>query len=238
MNRYSLILLLLTLNSYGQLTEKQLVNNALEQLGISETDVFENFLSVRNFGSETLLAIPVVAEEGDGYLIFDAYLVLAENATGKIVSKYIGKEEWSSDAVRLLEISIVPKIYELGDSKKAFGVEKSYEGSSRPNPFSSTVLSLYEKQDDNLVPVLKDFQVKYYGGETDTHCNGDYETHTKTLAVADSAVNGYADLKILNLIEIGVSTDEVCEQTVIETREEIQVLKFRNDRYEQQKNPK
>lgn len=232
MSRLLILFVFLSSHAFSQLSQEELVFRTLEQLEISKAEVPEELYTSRNFGSETLLVIPVVAEEGDGYAVYDAYLVLAENVTGKIVSKYIGNEEWSSDAVRLLEIKINPEIYDLGDYKEAFGVEVSYEGSSRPNPYSSTQLSLYENSGNDLKPVLQHFEINYQGGETDANCNEDFETITKSLEIAESRTEGYADLNFIVEIENSISTDTNCESTVVETLEKTEILRFSKGRYE------
>ena len=88
--------------------------------------------------------------EGHDYFVLDAYIVVIDNATGKIICKFIEPNAWTSDALMLTGISIDTGLYHLNTTTRAFGIRVDYTGSSRPNPFSETHLSLYVADKNSL----------------------------------------------------------------------------------------
>lgn len=221
----------LTTQGFCQLTEEELVKNAIDELGISASEVSEALLTSRSFGAETLFVIPVRSRKGKGFLNFDAHVVLVETQTGKLISKFFGKDEWLSDAVFLSEICIDPGLYQLGSSKEAYGIRINYRNNSRYFPFSMTELSLFETEGNHFNQILKDYEVSLYRGENDGECNAEIEIHKKTMEITEAETNGYADLEFINAVERSLSTDENCELKVVEHEQITEVLKFRNGSY-------
>lgn len=232
MNRIILfVFLITTCSGFGQLSEEQLISAALSQLEITRSEAFSRHITLEKFDDESLLVIPGISEEGEGYIIFDANLVLVENKTGKIISKYFGEQDWYSDAVTLTNMEIEPEIYRLNESDPAYGLRINYSGRSTPNPYNATELSLYVKQGEQLKQVLKDFRISYLNAETDLDCNREFVTHSKSLEIMNSKTKGFFDLKITDSIEKSVSTDLNCELKVVDNSRQIEVLKFDGENY-------
>jgi hypothetical protein len=208
-----------------------LISKALEHLGISESDASLDLVDVRSFGCETLLAIPVLSKKELGVAIFDAHVALADNKTGEITSHHVEKQAWTSDAIILWKIEIAPTTYQLNESDRVFGLRAHYHTKSRPNPYSTTDLSLYIQDGEQFRRVLEDHATSTLRGETDTGCNGEYEVRQKALEIVNSKTNGLRDLKFTETIEKQISTDQNCERTTVETSEEVEVLKFTGAEY-------
>lgn len=232
MKRIIFFLLLTTpICGYSQLSEEELVMKALEELEISGSEVASRLITSRDFGSETLLVIPVISKQDQRLIYFDAHLAVVENTSGRVISRYSGKQDWYSDAVTLSKIEIEPTVYRLNGSNPAYGLKINYAGQSRPFPYYATELSLYIRDGKKLKRVLKDHRFSYLNGETDTHCNGEFVTHSKTLRIMDSKTKGYADLEFTDSIEKSVSTDQNCERAVVDNFQEVEILKFKDGIY-------
>ena len=229
------LLLLLALpfsfSGYGQLSQEKLLSKALIQLQLPQEEIFSRQLSFQSFGAETLIVLPVIAEQEEGVLVLDAHLLLVDAATGEILAKYSGKKDWYSDAVGLRRIKIDPAAYKLTDSGVAYGIKIDYSGSSRVNPYNATELSLYLREGEQLKPVLKDFRIAYLNAETDTWCNSSYESHSKSLEITGVENNGFFNLKFTNSIQKGGSTDENCERSIAEEFQEVEILEFEDGTY-------
>ncbi len=229
-----LILLLFfafSFSCHSQLSQEKLISDAMVQLQILESKAYSQQIAIHDFGSESLIVIPVISEEEEGILIFDANVVLIDNKTGKIISKYLGESAWYSDAVKLNNIEIDSTTYRLKESDLGFGIKIDYANQSRPNPYYSTELSLFIKDGEKLKPVLKDYRISYLNGETDTRCNGEFETHSKSLAITDTQNNGFYNLKFTDSIEKSVSTDQNCEPTIVENLQEVEILQYTDGTY-------
>lgn len=231
MNRFIIFFLFLTTHGFCQLTQEELVSTAIGELGISVSNVSEELLTSRSFGAQTLLVIPVRSQKGEGFIKYDAHVVLIETQTGKLIGHFFGKDEWLSDAVFLSQISIDPTLYHLGSSKEAYGIRINYRNNSRYYPFSKTEFSFFEKEGSHLKQILENYEVSLYRGETDTDCNAGIEIHKNTFEITEAETNGYADLEFTNVVERSVSTDQNCELEIKERIEIREVLKFRNGGY-------
>ncbi|MEO7978923.1 hypothetical protein [Flavobacterium sp.] len=133
---------------------------------------------------KSVLVIPKYASEVTvDYFVLDAYIVVVDNSTGKIICKFVEPNAWTSDAVMLTSVSIDTGLYVLNKTTRAFGVRVSYTGSSRPNPFSETNLSLYIIDKSSLKPVLKNYTTSRSNGEWDTNCAGEFEDSNSTFEI-------------------------------------------------------
>lgn len=216
---------------HSQLSQEKLISDMMVQLQIPESRAHSQQIAFHNFGSESLIVIPVIFKEEEGILIFDANVVLIDNKTGKIISKYLGEKAWYSDAVKLNNIEIDSTTYRLNESDLGYGIKINYANQSRPSPYYCTELSLFLKDGEKLKPVLKDYRISYLNGETDTRCNGEFETHSKSMEITDLESNGFYNLKFTDSIEKSVSTDEKCEPTIVGNSEEVEVLQYKDGTY-------
>ena len=235
------ILLLFVINNfYSQSKNDVLSDKILKQLNINKKDIHKELYREKvlpNKTSNTVMVIPKYRTNetdpyGHLYLELDAYIVVADNLTGKILSKYIEENAWTSDAFALADITIDTGIYQLNPENRAFGIRVSYEGSSRPNPFSKTELSLFIIQKNIIKRVLKNYPIKDFHGEWDTNCAGEFEDVVSVISIDKNKTNGFGNLIIKNNIEITKNiptTDDCIEKKT--SKISTSVLKYNGKTY-------
>jgi hypothetical protein len=119
-----------------------------------------------------LVAVPLIAQVGVDSTSGDLDVLVVEEATGDTRHRLRIPHGMDDDAVRISGLSFDTAAYRLAPDRLAFGLRREWTGSSRPNPFSETTLSLYEPQGQTLSPVLDDLIVQRSQGEWDTSCAG------------------------------------------------------------------
>lgn len=212
MKKYFFALILCFQISFSQSTDH--LNTVLKQLKIKKSEVHEKLFTQKILPydkSKSVLVIPKYDineqdNEGHDYFVLDAYIVVIDNATGKIICKFIEPNAWTSDALMLTGISIDTGLYHLNSTTRAFGVRVDYTGSSRPNPFSETHLSLYVADKNSLKQVLKNYSISRSGGEWDTNCAGEFEDRNSTFDIAKVQTNNYNNIIVRSTIVKSVST--------------------------------
>lgn len=212
MKKYFFALLLCFQISFSQNTDH--LNTVLKQLKIKKSDIHEKLFTQKILPydkSKSVLVIPKYDineqdNEGHDYFVLDAYIVVIDNATRKIICKFIEPNAWTSDALMLTGISIDTGLYHLNSTTRAFGVRVDYTGSSRPNPFSETHLSLYVADKNSLKQVLKNYSISRSGGEWDTNCAGEFEDRNSTFDIAKVQTNNYNNIIVRSTIVKSVST--------------------------------
>lgn len=212
MKKYFFALILCFQISFSQSTDH--LNTVLKQLKIKKSEIHEKLFTQKILPydkSKSVLIIPKYDineqdNEGHDYFVLDAYIVVIDNATGKIICKFIEPNAWTSDALMLTGISIDTGLYHLNSTTRAFGVRVDYTGSSRPNPFSETHLSLYVADKNSLKQVLKNYSISRSGGEWDTNCAGEFEDRNSTFDIAKVQTNNYNNIIVRSTIVKSVST--------------------------------
>jgi hypothetical protein len=200
------ILLILTLSlstAFSQTVKEERITAVLKQLGIDPKDcqmalAAEKVLPYAE--SQSVLALPVIVEEGEGYAVFDSYILVIDSETGNILHKFHEKRAWFSDAERFESIQIDTAPYILAPGKRAFGIRTHFYGSSRPNPFSNEYISLFLPAGDGLDRVLDNFLVASSHGEWDTHCEGEFQSEKKTILISEKQTTNFYDLIIKSKI--------------------------------------
>ncbi|WGQ10051.1 hypothetical protein QG516_00075 [Pedobacter gandavensis] len=214
-----------------------LISRVLKELGIPLAKTKEEFIRTKampNDPGKTIFSIPVlVSEEGGSSYTMDAYVLVVESATGKILQKYDEEGYWESDAVRIEDIGIDTAPYRLNPQTRAFGITTQFVGSSSPNPFSQTTISLFVPQGNTLIKVVDKLVLEQYNGEWDMHCAGVFENKMTNIEVSSSKTNGYADLLINSKITNTESfkMGEECEAKVVKNKLNKSVLKFSRGSY-------
>ena len=102
----------------------------------------------------------------------------------------------NQDAVGIGDLSLDTAHYRLTPENVAFGLRITREGSSRANPFEEVDLSLYVIDGDALRPVIEGVVVSQSQGEWDTRCAGDFTDISRTLTIAPTHHQGYADIQL------------------------------------------
>ncbi len=235
-----LLLLFFFVNAYSQEQNEVLLNKVLTQLKLKKKDIHEPLYRSKvlpNKTSNSVLVIPKynvkeTDEQGHDYFVFDAYIVVADNTTGKILSKFIEKEAWTSDAMVLSDITIDTGLYQLNEKDRAFGIRVDYRGSSNPNPYSNTDLSLFIVQNNAMKIILKNYQIDRSSGEWDTRCAGEFEDTNGSIDIDKNKSNGFKNLIIKSKIKYTKSflVNDNCEEKVI-NKNSIKYLKFNGREY-------
>jgi len=190
------------INLNESIKEFALVDNVLTELQLSWIQTKTNLITTREHmenPNETIVVIPEIVDESEQYFTLNSHIVIADNRSGKITHKYFESpqtNEWVSDAIALTEIELDTVPYNVAEDKVAFGLNVSYFGSSRVNPYSNKTLSLFVKSGDNLIKVLSNYSIKDYSGEWDGDCNGEFIEKESIIALSNKKSNGYYDLLI------------------------------------------
>jgi len=235
-----LMLLFVFADAYSQEQNAFLLDKVLTQLKLNKKQIHEPFYRSKvlpNKTSNSVLAIPKYRTNetdkyGNYFLELDAYIVVADNATGKILNKYVEENVWTSDAFVLEDITIDTGIYQLNTENRAFGIRVDFKGSSRPNPFGQTDLSLFIIKNNQLKKVLNNFPISEYHGEWDTNCAGKFEDVTGVISIDKNKSNGFGNIivkdKIVNTKNIPTTDDCVEKKT---TKSSTKILKFNGKEY-------
>ncbi|SFD65118.1 PA3715 family protein [Flavobacterium phragmitis] len=185
MEKYFYILLFAVQFSFSQNTDH--LPTVLKQLKLKESQIRIELFTEKVLPydkSKSVLVIPKYASDiEEGSFVLDAYILIIDNATGKIISKFIEPNAWTSDALILTDITIDTGLYHLNKTTRAFGIRTDYRTQSQPNPYSETNLSLYIVEKNTLKPVLQNFRIYKYGGEWDMKCDGKFEDIDSTIDI-------------------------------------------------------
>ena len=163
--------------------ENALFNKVLKQLNLKITDVQESLYVEKIIPynkSLTIMVIPKIEtkqidEYKNYYYEFGLYVVVVENKTGVIKNKFFEAKSLTSDAVVLSGIEIDTAHYNINAAERAFGIRFNYSGSSGPNPYNKTELSLFIADNKNLKRILKSYSVSEFNGEWDMNCVGEFQ---------------------------------------------------------------
>ncbi|MFC0779847.1 hypothetical protein [Flavobacterium sp. HJSW_4] len=185
MVKYIFALLLCTQISFSQNTDH--LNTVLKQLKIKKSEINVELFTQKvlpNDKAKSVLVIPKYASEvTPDYFVIDAYILVIDNTTGKIINKFIEPSAWTSDAIMLNNISIDTGLYRLNETTRAFGVRTSFSNNSRLNPYSEMNLSLYITTNNSLKQVLKNYTLQQSGGEWDSDCAGEFDSSTSSIDI-------------------------------------------------------
>ncbi len=225
-----IIISVFTLNSCAQEKSIDLIESALMNLKIKKTECLTDFIVEQKISeSESIIVIPEIAENGEGFITLNGHILIVNNKNGKIISRFSEKESWFSDAVRLEKIEVVYQPYKISKDSETIGILIDYYGSSRPNPYSSKELSLFVRNGEKLERVLKDYSIQRLNGETDGINNGVFVKHKKTIEPNINSKTDFFDLKVIDSIIKTESTDGI--EKIIEKTEKIEKLKYENGKY-------
>lgn len=141
-------------------------------------------------------------------------------------------EELVSDAISLNSIQLDTANYKISNSNRALGIRLNYSGHSQPNPFSMTVLNLYDLK--NKKTVLDSFIVTRYRAETDTRCNADIEERKSILMMQKNKSKEYYDIQVhSNIDQYNFSgTSENCRESKHKISQQKFMLKFDGKQYQ------
>jgi hypothetical protein len=161
-------------------------------------------------------------------VIADLDLVIIDPSTKSIVATTREKEILDAGAINSHGVTIDTANYRLDKNHVAFGIRTSWKGSSQPNPYSSTSLSLYSLCDNGLNNVLEGLTVQERVGEWDTRCAGSFQERHLTLAMRQSRDN-YADIVVRETVRNTSSFggEGSCETTTLGQKTKSYTLKYK-----------
>ncbi|MGP6419231.1 hypothetical protein ACTZGP_10705 [Pseudomonas putida] len=131
---------------------------------------------------------------GDDAGAFDLDLALLNASNAKPIATYRKPGAYNSDAVRLDDVRIDTARYRLTPDIRAFGLRAKFVHSSHAIPYEKTDLALYVREGDSLRPVLEGLVVFKDNGEFADDCEGYSKKIRRTLEIAPTSHNGFADL--------------------------------------------
>ncbi|QXP54150.1 hypothetical protein [Cellulophaga sp. HaHa_2_1] len=206
-----IIFLIILINShyfYSQ-EDNSLIGNTIRELGIDTHSI--KLTQAKENPSNKDETIIVIAERVEEISIssytVNSYIIIVNTKTGKIIQQYFEdyKENgWHIDSEELQKIKIDTAPYLLTENTRAFGVRLEYVGSSKPNPYKTT-LSLYVRNPNTLKKVLSNYVVEETDGQWDPedvqfNCSTDYVDKRVILIMKNSKTNGYFDILAKNKI--------------------------------------
>jgi len=183
---------------------------------------------------KTLLAVRLRHDQASGDVdVADLEVLVADSAKPRILQRYRQNDALTSDAMRISAVTLDTARYRLDEATTAFGVRVTYSGSSRVNPYESTVLSLYAPDGAKLRPVLSNLEVSLDRGEWDGNCAGEFETVQRTVAIDAKRDHGYAGLLVSTVSQArrNSSRNDDCEDISAPKRKSSDRLSFDGQRY-------
>lgn len=220
---------------YGQEMDTVRFENIVKNLKLDKNKIKTELCTEKkmpNAENSYIVVIPVLLGIEEDYVFTVQNFILITDQNGTIKNKYFDPTEITSDAIMLRAITIDTGLYTIGTDVRAFGVKIGFEGSSRPNPYSSVEISLYYPSGNTLKKVLHQFNVNSGSGEWDTNCTGEFEDKDSVILVDKTKTNAFADLKIKSKITVTKSkvVKDDCKDD-IKSRTTYTILKFKNGIY-------
>lgn len=182
--------------------QNNLLKKVLKQLALQEKDIEKRLVASKMLPyakDKSVIVFPKYVSKSDetGY-VFDAYVVVTDNLSGKILYKFYEHKAWESDAIMLEEISIDTGLFILNNETRAFGVRVRFGHSSQGYPSAETDLSLFIIENNTLKRVLKNYTISSYHGEFGPTCSGGYKEEMEAVIDIDKQhqSNQFNDLVI------------------------------------------
>ena len=193
------LFIILSYQIFAQEYDEERYNQVLKQLKLNASKVESQFYTEKKMPyaeGSYIIVVPVLKEkEGNDYYLLQNYVLITDEK-GKIKNQFFDPEEITSDAIMLQGFSIDTGFYNLNSTIRAFGVSASYRGSSSPNPYSSSDISMYYPMGKTLKKVLNQYPLVKSGGEWDMACTGEFYDDVSVIILDKSKTNGFANLKI------------------------------------------
>ena len=184
--------------------------------------------------AQTLIAyadrVADISDEGIGE--FNLSFLTVDSTTHKLIMLNRIKEPLFSDAISLNSIELDTAPFIAVPDIRLVGLRLNYSGHSQPNPFSMTVLNLYDLK--NKKTVLDSFIVTRYRAETDTRCNADIEERKSILMMQKNKSQQYYDIQVhSNIDQYNFSgTSENCRESKHKISQQKFMLKFDGKQYQ------
>lgn len=191
------------------LPEDEIRKEVLEQLGLTEENIYDRFYQYRALPwdeTQAAIILPVISSFKDyNNHVLDACVLVVNRADGKILHRYYQPADWISDADgeskrEIFDITFDFAPYRVCPERRAFGVRTQYM-SSNMDPWTCQLLSLFLPGEETGMPldqILVDFEVFSNRGEWNEGKLGEAGTfrEAKTVLIISDRINnhGYADI--------------------------------------------
>jgi hypothetical protein len=185
--------------------------------------------------SRTIVALcyPSKIDPDEGAM-YDLDVLVVDSKTLTVIARSKKKDAISSDAVYLSGLSIDTAPYNLAKGVRAFGVRKSFSGSSRVYPYEETFIDLYVPQGNGLMTVLDSMSINLENGKMDDDCGGTFINKKRTISIGKTDTKGYRDLIVDGVMLTQVDkTDKngKCKHEEIKGKPEKFILKYDGNVY-------
>ncbi len=186
-------------------SNKQLKTNVLKHL--NKEELTPDDVLLKPFPDSPDESIALITEANYEILNEEVYdlnchLLIINNKTGKITHQYYEDAEqtgWSTDAIFIDYIAIDTTAYPLQKSHQAFAILVHYRGSSQPNPYNETQLSLYTKTNKSLKKVVDNFTIYESVGEVNVNidtCSAHFERIERQLSMSPEKTNSLNNILV------------------------------------------
>jgi hypothetical protein len=148
--------------------------------------------------AQTLAVLPLPQKGGAANeTVYDVEVLVADSNTGAIIAHSYEPSAITSDAMGLDEgLALDTAPWRLTPQELAFGVRKSFQNSSRVDPFADTTLSLYVIDGSKLRRVLSNLTTRESKGDWDGDCAGQFSDTSRAISVGPAGRGGYATLLV------------------------------------------
>lgn len=164
----------------------------------------------------------------------DLVILVAANPDNKLIASFVDKNALDSDAIYVSDILLDTARYRLNETTTAFGIRVNRIGSSRANPYSNQVLSLFTVENNTIQRKLNNLIVESSSGQYDGTCAGEYTDSKSIILIGDrSPNNAYANLIVKSTItdSAGGYVNNDCDELYSETQNQQFRLKFGGTEY-------
>lgn len=183
--------------AFPAVSASPLIGKVVERLHLRIEDCYEPLLAEKplpHSPGESVVVIPTAKEKNGVIDIFSRILVV-DNATGEIKSKYT--ESWRSDTViELWDILIDTAPYLLKENTRAFGIRLNYLEMAGGYPHYRETLTLFIREKEKLVPILQQLEVFDMVSEIGEDCGGKSVDLTGILVISKEKTNGYFNIQL------------------------------------------
>ncbi|WP_299895549.1 hypothetical protein [uncultured Aquimarina sp.] len=184
--------------------ESELFEKVVQQLGLEKTRVHLEGTKISSASiNELIMVLSELAEEyddDDEAYGLNSHIVIVNPKNGKVIKKFSESSKtngWFSDAVFIDGISIDTTNYRLSESKSAFGVILKHRTQSQPNPYNTSTLSLFMKDEFGIQKILDNYTIYESIGEVNLNaCNAEFSIIDNSLVVDNVTTNELFDLVI------------------------------------------
>ena len=234
--RFTLCQLLFISAAYAHICENEtLVETVLKQVQMKPAaDALVDCKADPENASQMIMAYadwqPAHADEGIGR--YQLKILKFAKDSLKVNFVFADQDRPYSDAVALASIQLDTANYKITPDTRALGVRLAYAGQSRANPWSFSVLNLYNLK--NKRKVLDRLIVDQFQAETDTRCNAEAEARKSTLVMQRTQSNQAFNILVRSRIERYQSrgTIDHCVDSKRKFSEQSLILKFDGAQYQ------